>query len=82
MKTGANLPERFGNEATVSSSSEYNINKKTSVVLKQQNHFVSSLNKTRVIKWATHFLLNVVIRKVPEVIIDGNQIGCEKENTI
>jgi hypothetical protein len=48
MKTIANLPEGFGNEAIVSSISEYDINIKEDLdsFKIEQTHFISSLNKT------------------------------------
>jgi hypothetical protein len=47
-KTDANLPGSFENEAAVSSSSEYYMNKREASDSFQieQTHFVSSLNKT------------------------------------
>jgi hypothetical protein len=47
-KAVADLPRSFGNEAVVSSSSEYDINKKEGLdsFKIEQTHFVSSLDKT------------------------------------
>jgi hypothetical protein len=47
-KTIANLPRSFENEAVVSSSSEYDMNRKEDLdsFKSEQTYFVSSLNKT------------------------------------
>lgn len=74
-KTIANLPKSFGNEAAVTSSSEYDINKKKNFnsFKSMQTHFVSSLNETPESPLSTKKLSQVTylkekLKKVKEAV--------------